>query len=128
MHCGPAGAGGRQLAAKIFHRFIHAGFELHVSVFKRGNGSHLRHDEILPSKMKTRIIKQRGASDFTSSLSWLSSLPLLRLRRSRTLSEAEGGSGSQALSPAWETRVEGSWFCFFRKGQRVHCRVEQSLP
>src|SRR5437868_11757616 len=116
MHCGPAGAGGRQLAAKILHRFIHAGFELHVSVFKRGNGSHLRHDEILPSKMKIRIIKQRVTSEFTSSLSRLSSLPLLRLRRSRTLSEAEG-EGYQALSPAWETRVKGPWFCFFRKGQ-----------
>src|SRR5438132_3462992 len=71
MHCGPAGAGGRQLAAKILHRFIHAGFELHVSVFKRGNGSHLRHDEILPSKMKTRIIKQRAPTSVRGLQMWV---------------------------------------------------------
>src|SRR5437868_11885031 len=116
MHCGPAGAGGRQLAAKILHRFIHAGFELHVSVFKRGNGSHLRHDEILPSKMKIRIIKQRVTSEFTSSLSRLLSLPLLRLRRSRTLSEAEGEGGLPSAFSSLGNPRRRILVCFFRKG------------
>src|SRR5438552_15644965 len=78
--------------------------------------------------MKTRIIKQRVTSDLTSSLSRLSSLPLLRLRRSRTLSEAEGEGGRPSAFSSLGNPSRRILVLFFPEGPECTCSWSRACP